>query len=304
MRKRLIVVVGPTASGKTALSITLAERLGAPSLPILSADSRQVYRGMAIGTAQPSPEERARALHYLVDNHEVTEIYTAGDYEREALETLDELFKIHDCVVAVGGSGLYIDALCHGLDALPEADPALRAELEKRWTFDRVGLLAELRRLDPDHFAQVDRANPRRVVRALEVCLKSGAPYSTLRRKNAPKRAFDILKIGIEMPRAQLYERIDRRVERMMEAGLEAEARALYPQRALSALQTVGYREMFDHFDEKITREQAVELIQRNTRRYAKRQMTWFSKDASIRWFAPDEIEKIVYFCTHARMVE
>ncbi len=304
MRKLLIIIAGPTGSGKTALSLELSERLG--NIPIIGADSRQIFRGMVIGTAQPTPEEFARADHYLIANHDVTEHYTAGDYERETLETLDELFKTHDTVIAVGGSGLYIDALCNSLDVLPDADPALRAELEERWNDDRESLLSELQQLDPEYYAQVDRANPKRVIRAMEVCLKSDAPYSTLRRGAKQKRDFDILKIGLTLPREQLYARIDRRVEEMIAAGLEAEARKLYPLRHLNALQTVGYRELFDHFDGRISREEAVALIQRNTRRYAKRQMTWFGRDSEIHWFAPDEIEKIVYLCARdqARMVE
>ncbi len=302
MRKLLIIIVGPTGSGKTALGIELSERLG--GVPILSVDSRQFFRDMGIGTAQPTPEELARAEHYLIANHDITENYTAGDYEREALATLDELFKKHDAVIAVGGSGLYVDALCNGLDTLPEADPLLRAELERRWNDDRESLLAQLQQLDPQYYERVDRANPKRVIRALEVCLKSGLPYSALRQGGGQKRDFDVLKIGIMMPRKELYARIDRRVGAMMAVGLESEARALYPHRHLNALQTVGYRELFDYFDGKISREQAVELIRRNTRRYAKRQVTWFGKDADIHWVAPDEIEKIDYLCARARMVE
>ncbi len=291
MAKTLVVILGPTGSGKTAVSITLAARFGAP---ILSTDSRQFYRGMAVGTAQPDAAQLAAAPHHMIANHEVAEHYTCGDYERDALALLDELFREHDLVLAVGGSGLYIDALCEGLDDLPEADPALREELERTWKEEPQKLLAQLQALDPGYYERVDRANPKRVVRALEVCLKSGAPYSTLRRGKPQQRDFNILKIGITLPREELYARIDRRVDEMMAAGLEAEARTLYPLRHLNALQTVGYREMFDYFDGTITRDQAVELIKRNSRRYAKRQTTWFGRDAQVHWFAPGQTDTMI----------
>ncbi|MDR2885688.1 MAG: tRNA (adenosine(37)-N6)-dimethylallyltransferase MiaA [Rikenellaceae bacterium] len=285
--KTLVVVCGPTGSGKTDLGVALAQQL---DTVVLSADSRQLYRGMAIGTAQPDAAQLAAVPHYMVANHEVTEHFTAGDYEREALEVLEQLFAEHDVVVAVGGSGLYIDALCHGLDALPDPDPTLRAELETKWRSGAADeLLARLQQLDPAYYAQVDRANPNRVIRALEVCLTSGVPYSTLRSGERKQRDFKVLKIGVTWPREELYDRINCRVDLMMAAGLNAEARALYTQRNLNALQTVGYRELFEYFDGTITLDRAVELIKQNSRRYAKRQMTWFSKDKDVLWFHPQQ---------------
>lgn len=296
--KRLLVVVGPTASGKTDLSIRLAGHYGAP---ILSTDSRQIYRGMPIGTAQPTAEELQRAEHHFIACRDVAETFSCGRFEAEALALLDELFAAHDQVVAVGGSGLYVRALCEGMDELPAADPVLRATLDERLRREGLPVLAaELAALDPVYYDAVDRDNPARVVRALEVCLQTGRPYSAFRSGVRRKRGFRIVKIGVELPRAELYARIDRRVEAMMAAGLEAEARALYPQRHLNALQTVGYKELFDWFDGKCSREQAVEQIKRNTRRYAKRQLTWFRRDPEVRWFAPDDTEAIIRYADSA----
>lgn len=283
--KRLLVIVGPTGSGKTDLSIRLALRYRAP---IVSTDSRQLYRGMPIGTAQPSEEQLRAVEHHFIASHDVDERLSCGQYEVEALACLERLFTQHDTVVAVGGSGLYVKALCEGMDELPQADEAIRRELEEQLRSKGVGALAErLRTLDPDYWAVVDRSNPARVMRALEVCLQSGHPYSSLRTGRRRERPFRSIKIGVTMPRAELYERIDRRVDAMIAQGLEDEARRLYPRRELNALQTVGYRELFDYFDGRVTFDQAVELIKRNTRRYAKRQLTWFRRDPEIRWFGP-----------------
>lgn len=290
--KRLLVVVGPTGSGKTDLSIRLARHYGAP---ILSTDSRQVFRGMPIGTAQPTAEQLRAAEHHFIASHEITDDLSCGEYEVQALARLRELFAKHDRVIAVGGSGLYVRALCEGMDELPQADPELRAKLAERLAAEGVGALAEeLGRLDPAYYAAVDRSNPARVVRALEVCLQTGRPFSELRTGRRRERDFEIVKIGVTLPREELYERIDRRVDAMMAAGLEAEARALYPFRQLNALQTVGYRELFEWFDGRIGREEAVELVKRNSRRYAKRQLTWFRRDAEVRWFAPNDDEAII----------
>lgn len=292
--KRLLVIVGPTGSGKTDLSIRLALRYRAP---IVSTDSRQLYRGMPIGTAQPSEEQLRAVEHHFIASHDVDERLSCGQYEVEALACLERLFALHDTVVAVGGSGLYVKALCEGMDELPQADDALRKELEEQLRNDGIGALAErLRTLDPDYWAVVDRSNPARVMRALEVCLQSGRPYSSLRTGRRRERPFRTVKIGVTMPRAELYERIDRRVDAMIGQGLEDEARRLYPRRELNALQTVGYREMFDYFDGRVTFDQAVELIKRNTRRYAKRQLTWFRRDPEIRWFGPADDEAIAEY--------
>lgn len=291
---RLIVVVGATGSGKTDLSIRLAQHYGAP---VVSTDSRQIYRGLPIGTAQPTDEQLQAAEHHFISSHDITQNFNCGEYEVQALALLERLFANHGTVVAVGGSGLYVRALCEGMDDLPQADEQLRAQLTERMEREGVAALAEeLRRLDPEYYGQVDRSNPARVQRALEVCLQTGRPYSQQRLGVRRERPFRIVKVGVDMPREVLYGRIDRRVDAMMEAGLEQEARAVYPFRHLNSLQTVGYKELFEWFDGAISREQAVELIKRNTRRYAKRQLTWFRRDAEIGWFAPDDFDRIVEY--------
>lgn len=292
--KRLLVIVGPTGSGKTDLSIRLAGHYAAP---ILSTDSRQVYRGMPIGTAQPTFDQLQAIEHHFIASHDIKDYLSCGEYEVQALARLEKLFAGHDYVVAVGGAGLYVRALCEGMDDLPQADENLRRELAARLRTEGLEALAgQLRTLDPDYYAVVDRSNPARVVRALEVCLQTGLPYSRLRTGRRRKRDFDIVKVGIDMPREELYGRIDRRVGQMLADGLEAEARAVYPYRGLNALQTVGYREFFDYFDGRISYDRAVELIKRNSRRYAKRQLTWFRRDPEIRWFGPGQTGTIINY--------
>ncbi|MDR2882625.1 MAG: tRNA (adenosine(37)-N6)-dimethylallyltransferase MiaA [Alistipes sp.] len=293
----LTVIVGPTGSGKSDLAVELAQSLGAP---IISTDSRQVYKGMEIGTAQPTAEQLRTVPHHFIADREPTERFSCADFEREAMELLGELFRTHPHVVAVGGSGLYIDALCGGLDPLPDVDPALREELSRRLADEGLeSLIAQLAQLDPAYYATVDTKNPARVQRALEVCLQTCRPFSEQRTGTQAIRPFDIRKTGIDLPRPELYARIDARVDAMMAAGLEAEARALHHLRQLPALRTVGYSELFDHFDGLVTDAagrplagdeslaRAVELIKRNSRRYAKRQMTWFRRDPSIVWTNP-----------------
>ncbi len=288
----LIVVAGPTGSGKTDLGIALARHFGAP---VISTDSRQVYHGMKIGSAQPSEEQLAAVPHYFIADREVTDRFTCADFEQEALALLEKLFSEYDYVVAVGGSGLYIDALCNGLDELPDVDSKLRKELAERVSREGLETLAgQLRELDPDYYEAVDRQNPARVVRALEVCLQTGKPFSSFRTGGRTQRPFRIIKTGVTMARAELYRRIDRRVDAMMEQGLEAEAHALYPFRRLPSLQTVGYRELFAYFDGEYNLARAIELIKRNSRRYAKRQLTWFHRDPNIRWFHPQETAAII----------
>ena len=292
--KTLIVVVGATGSGKTDLSLRLATHFAAP---ILSTDSRQVYRGIPIGTAQPTAEQLAAVEHHFIASHELTDSFNCGEYETQALACLEALFRKHDVVVAVGGSGLYIQALCEGMDDLPQADEELRQSLMERLQGEGIeSLLADLERLDPEYYAQVDRQNPSRVLRAVEVCLQTGKPYSSLRTGEKRERDFRIVKVGIDWDREVLYDRINRRVDMMIAEGLEAEARAVYHLRQLNSLQTVGYREMFEYFDGKISREEAIELIKRNSRRYAKRQMTWFRRDSEIRWFSPEEADAMLEF--------
>ena len=292
--RRLIVVVGPTASGKTDLSIALARHYNAP---ILSTDSRQVYKGLPIGTAYPSEEQLQSVEHHFIAERELTEDFNCGQYEKEALERLDRLFKSVDTVVAVGGSGLYIRALCEGMDNLPEADATLREQLATRLKEEGVESLAEqLQELDPEYYQVVDRSNPARVMRALEVCLSSGQKYSDLRKGERKERDFQIVKIGVDMPREQLYDRVNRRVDMMIEAGLEAEARSVLNYRHYNSLHTVGYSEMFDYFDGKTSLDEAIELIKRNTRHYAKRQMTWFRRDEQIAWFTPTDYQQIIKY--------
>ena len=288
--KYLVAVAGPTASGKTGLSIALSQRFGAP---ILSCDSRQFYREIPIGTAAPTAQEQAAAPHHFIGTRSITEFYTCGKYEKDALELLDTLYREQDVVFLVGGSGLYMDAVCRGFDDVPETDVRLREELNRRIeTEGLTGLLEELRQLDPAYYEQVDRCNPKRIVRALEVCRSTGKTYTEIRRGRQNERPFRTIGIGVSLPREELYARIDRRVDEMLAAGLEEEARRVYPLREHNALQTVGYREPFDYFDGLTGRAEAVELIKRNTRRYAKRQMTWYRRDPEIVWFAPDEVDR------------
>ena len=295
----MVVVVGPTGSGKSALAVKLATHLNAP---IISTDSRQVYRGMPIGTAQPTADEQAAAKHYFIADREVEDDFNCGKYAEEALALLDELFVESEYVVAVGGSGLYVQALCEGMDDLPDADPALRESLKQRLESEGLdSLVAELRRLDAKYAEEVDVCNPARVMRALEVCLATGRPYSEQRKGVTAERPFHIIKIGTDMPRDVLYDRINRRVDMMVEEGLEAEARSMYPKRHLNALQTVGYRELFEHFDGNCTFEEAVELVKRNSRRYAKRQLTWFRRDENTAWFHPNDLEAILEYISSKR---
>lgn len=294
MDKTLIVIAGATGSGKTNLSINIALHYHAP---IISTDSRQFYRGIPIGTAQPDQEQLQMVEHHFIASHDLQQDFNCGAYEQEALQRLEELFCKHDYVVAVGGSGLYIKALCEGMDDLPEVDTALREQLMSQLQELGVDAMAkQLKELDPAYYEVVDRKNPARVLRALEVCIGTGMPYSSLRTCVKHQRPFNIVKIATDMDRALLYERIDRRVDMMVAQGLEQEARSVYHMRELNSLQTVGYREFFDYFDGTTSREEAIELIKRNSRRYAKRQLTWFRRDSEFAWFNPAEKEKIIEY--------
>lgn len=282
--RKLIILLGPTAVGKTEWSLNFAREY---SSPIISCDSRQIYREMSIGTAVPSQEQLEAVKHYFIQDHSIFDpMYTAGRYEIEALALIERLFEEgHDTLVMAGGSGFYIDAVCNGLDDFPQADEALRASLMERLKQEGVeSLRTELKSLDPESYHSIDIANGQRVVRALEVCIMTGRPFSSFKTAPKKKRSFEIEKIGLMRPRDVLYDRINRRVDQMFEQGLVEEARTLEPHRRLSALQTVGYKELFDHFDGVCTLEKAKELIQRNTRHYAKRQMTWWGRDKDILW--------------------
>ena len=283
MGRRLLVILGPTAVGKTGYSIERALEYGSP---VISCDSRQLYKEMRIGTAVPTEEQLARVPHYFIQTLSVTDNYTAGMYEADALRLIGRLFdEGHETLVVTGGSMLYIDALCYGLDDFPEVPLMLREHLMDCLRSEGVEVLAEqLKELDPVTYGEIDISNGQRVIRALEVCLYTGEPFSSFKTRSFKERDFEIEKIGLIRPREELYDRIDRRVLQMMDDGLEAEARSLLPYRDLPALQTVGYREMFDYFDGKQDLDETVRLIQRNTRHYAKRQLTWWRRDTDIRW--------------------
>lgn len=283
----LHIILGPTGVGKTDYALALARRVGSP---VVSCDSRQVFREMRIGTARPTDAQLAEVPHYFIADRSVTEPFTAGQFELEALALLDRLFQDHETVVMAGGSGLYIDALCNGLDDFPPADPELREQLSARLRQEGVAALrAELRLLDPESYAALDPANGQRIVRALEVTIATGRKFSSFKTHANKERPFAIEKTGLTRPRAELYARIDARVDAMMAEGLLDEARALLLHRALPALNTVGYKELFDYFDGKYDLAEAVRLIKRNTRHYAKKQLTWWGRDASIRWITLSE---------------
>jgi len=292
--KHLLVVCGPTAIGKTAFGIRMARYFGTV---IISADSRQFYREMRIGTAFPEPEELAAVPHYFVGNLSVKDDYNVARYEEEVLQLLGSLFRQSDIVIMAGGSGLYIDAVCKGIDELPDCDPVLRNSLKGELKEKGLDFMADkLLALDPEYHALADLNNPKRVLRALEVCLQSGMTYSSMRKNLTKPRPFKITRIGLNTERDILFKKIDARVEKMMEKGLLDEVRALLPYRSFNALNTVGYKELFACFDRELTLAQAVENIKTNTRRYAKRQLTWFKRDQDIKWFGPDEDQRVIDF--------
>lgn len=292
--KTLVVILGPTGVGKTDQSIEVARRYGTS---VISCDSRQMYKEMSIGTAVPSARQLAAVPHYFIQHLSVRDYYNSWQFEVEALEKIRELFNSSDVVVMAGGSMLYIDAVCKGIDDIPTISPELRAEL--MGIYEREGLeaiRALLKELDPVFYGQVDLNNAKRVLHAVEVCRMAGVPYSSLRTNTCKDRGFRIIRIGLNREREELYDRINRRVDLMVEAGLEQEARGLWQFRHLNALNTVGYKEFFDYFEGKTSLEEAVELIKRNSRRYARKQLSWFRRDADIRWFHPDDLPDILAF--------
>lgn len=294
MPKTLIILLGPTGVGKTDLSIGIATHF---ATEIISCDSRQIYREMSIGTAVPDTNTLGKIKHHFIHSHSIHDYYNASKYEIEVLDRLDSLFQKFENIVMVGGSMLYIDAVCKGIDDLPEVDIELRNALIKRMNDEGIeSLRAELRFLDPVYYAEVDLRNPKRILHALEICLMTGKPYSSFRTKQSKSRNFNIVKIGLNLDRAVLYDRINLRVDEMFSAGLEEEARKLYPFRHLNSLNTVGYRELFDYFDHKISLQEAKEKIRANSRKYARKQLTWFTGDSAINWFSPHAENEILSF--------
>ena len=294
MGNTLIVLTGPTAVGKTALCLDIAKHF---DIPIINADSRQIYRELTIGTARPTEAQLKEVRHYFVGTLSLEDYYSASLYEQQVLQLLNQQFRNKEYALLAGGSMMYIDAVCDGIDDIPTIDDKTRETMKKRLAEEGLeALCEELRQLDPEYYEIVDRQNPRRVVHALEICTMTGKTYTSFRKKERRERPFRIIKIGLNRPREELYERINRRVDEMMERGLLEEAKRLYPLRGLNALNTVGYKELFDYFDGRWSLEEAVERIKGNTRRYARKQLTWYKKDELIKWFHPDQKEEIIRY--------
>ena len=292
--KTLIVITGPTAVGKTALCLDIAQHFG---IPIINADSRQIYKELKIGTASPTSEQLQLVPHYFVGSLSLTDYYSASLFEQQVLEILSRQFRSHDFALMAGGSMMYIDAVCDGIDDIPTVDDVTRETLKRRLAQEGLEALVEqLKELDPEYYEIVDRQNPRRVVHGLEICLMTGKTYTSFRKREKKERPFRIVKIGLNREREELYDRINQRVDQMMQQGLLDEAKALYPMRQMNALNTVGYKELFDYLDGRWPLEEAVERIKGNTRRYARKQLTWYKKDPQIRWFHPDEKEQIISY--------
>jgi tRNA dimethylallyltransferase len=291
-KKHLIALVGPTAVGKTALGIELSRYF---KTEIISADSRQIFRELHIGTASPSAEELNLAKHHFIKNKSVSDYYNASMFESEVLDLLENLFKQYNIVLLVGGSTLYVDALCRGIDDLPAVDLKLREQITEQYKAEGIEFLRnQLKLLDPEHYNRVDLRNPNRMMKAIEVSLMTGKPYSTFLTSPQKERDFNIVKLGINRERQELFDRINKRVDQMIAYGLVEEVKSLEPYRHTNALKTVGYREIFDYLDGKISLGQAVDQIKTNTRRYAKRQITWFSREKELRWFHPDQRDEII----------
>ena len=292
--KSLIVILGPTGVGKTELCIQVAKHL---NVPIINADSRQIFAELPIGTAAPTKEQQQLVKHYFVGSHHITDYYSASMYEQDCLALIEEMFKSSDVALMTGGSMMYIDAVCNGIDDIPTIDDTTRAWMKARLETEGLEkLVEELHELDPEHWAIVDRNNPRRVVHALEICHMTGKTYTSFRTNTVKARPFNIIKIGLNRDREILYNRINQRVLQMVSDGLEEEARSVFAQRGLNALNTVGYKEMFSYFDGNIDKAEAIRQIQSNSRRYMRKQLTWFKKDTDIYWNNPDNIEEIINY--------
>lgn len=296
--KTLIVILGPTGVGKTELCLRVAEFF---HIPIINADSRQIFREIPIGTAAPNATQQARVQHFFVGNHSIEDYYSASMYEQDALAVISELFKSHDFALMTGGSMMYIDAVCNGIDDIPTIREDIRNEMKRR--FQEQGLeplLEELKQLDPDHYDMVDKNNYRRVIHALEICRQTGKTYTSFRVGEKKQRPFQILKIGLNRNREELYQRINARVDEMMKQGLLDEVKSMYLKRDLNSLNTVGYKELFNYLDGIWSLEEAVERMKGNTRRYCRKQLTWFKRDQSIHWFHPDEFDEIIHLIEHS----
>ena len=294
--KTLVVLLGPTGVGKTELCLTIAEHMG---VPIINADSRQIYAELPIGTAAPTKEQRRRVKHYFVGSLHLTDYYSASMYEMDVTRLLASLFKGSDTALLSGGSMMYIDAVCNGIDDIPSVDSSVRKMMKQRYEVEGIAALRdELARLDPEYYSVVDKNNPKRIIHALEICHTTSRTYTSFRTHKRKQRPFRILKIGISRERAELYDRINSRVDTMMAEGLVDEARKVYPLRGINALNTVGYKELFEHFDGKCTLDYATERIRCDTRRYCRKQLTWFRRDKEINWMRPENVEEIInYIC-------
>lgn len=294
MHKTLIVLTGPTGIGKTTVGINIAQHF---NTEIVSSDSRQLFKELQIGTAVPNNKQLSAVKHHFIHSHSITENYNASRYETEAIQLLEKLFQQKNIIVLVGGSMLYIDAICKGIDIMPDVDPEIRDSLKSQLKKEGLeNLRFKLKKQDPDYYKIVDLKNPARIIHALEICLMTGKPYSSFRTNPNKKRPFSIIKIGLNCDREILHNRINKRVDLMIREGLEEEAKSVYPQKHLNSLNTVGYRELFAYFDGEISKEKAVELIKRNSRRYARKQLTWFRKDKEMRWFEPNQTAKIIEY--------
>lgn len=298
-KNTLIIILGPTGVGKTETCLRVAEYF---HIPIINADSRQIFAELPIGTAAPTLEQQRRVKHFFVGNLHLEDYYSASMFEQDALTIIKDQLHEHGIALMSGGSMMYIDAVCNGIDDIPTVKETIRNTMKRRLQEEGLpALVEELRQLDPEHYQMVDKNNPRRVVHALEICHQTGKTYTSFRTNQVKERPFRIMKIGLNRPREELYNRINRRVDDMMMQGLEEEARQVYPKRHLNSLNTVGYRELFDYFDGICTREEAIFKIKSNTRRYMRKQLTWFKKDEKIRWFSPDNIEEILNYIANSQ---